>query len=89
MAQVINKPTNKKFKNAELRKLDYSELQKKLAESKEKLMRCRFEHATSTLENTAMLKTLRQEIARIETIMAQLKPSKNTLKHDVKAETSK
>lgn len=82
MAKVINKPTNPKFKNAELRKLDYGQLQEKLNENKERLMRSRFEHATATLENTALLRTLRQDIARIETRMMQLKPSKTTLKFD-------
>ena len=76
MASVINKPTNPKFINAELRKLDYAGLEKKLQESKEKLMRARFELSTAALSNISELKKLRHEIARIETIMHQLKPGK-------------
>lgn len=87
MAKVINKPTNPKFKNDELSKLDYAQLQEKLNENKERLMRSRFEHATATLENTALLRTLRRDIARIETRMMQLKPSKTTLKYDQNVES--
>lgn len=87
MAKQINKPTNPKFKNAELRKLDYAQLLEKLNESKERLMRSRFEHATANLENTALLSTLRRDIARIETRMMQLKPSKTTLKFDQNVES--
>lgn len=73
MAQIINKATNPKFKTAELRKLDYDALLEKLSENKEKLMHARFEHATATLENTSVLKKLRRDIARMETILTQKK----------------
>lgn len=89
MARLINKPTNPRFKRAELRKLDYGQLQAKLQETKESLMRARFEHATATLENTSLLKTLRRDIARIETIMMQMRPSKTTLKYDSRPESVK
>lgn len=56
---------------AELRNLDIAELQKKLGEEKEKLMRDRFRHATANLEDTASLKTTRRQIARIETVLKQ------------------
>lgn len=52
-----------------LRNMDMGQLQKELAEQQEKLMRDRFRHATATLEDTAGLKTLRRQIARIQTVM--------------------
>ena len=60
---------NPKTECAELRALTLPDLQKKLEEEREKLMRDRFEHATATLENTALLPTRRRRIARIQTIM--------------------
>lgn len=45
------------------------ELMKDLREKQEELMRARFKHASATLENTASLKAMRRDIARIETIL--------------------
>lgn len=62
---------NHRIISADLRKLEITELRKKLAEEKEKLMRERFEHAAATLENTSLLKITRRQIARIETIIKE------------------
>lgn len=70
MAGKKNKD-NQRLLSEDLRKLDISELRKKLVEEKEKLMRLRFDHAAATLENTSMLKTTRRQIARIETIITE------------------
>ena len=45
------------------------DLQKTLAEHREQIMQMRFNHATAKLENTADLKAMRKQIARISTIL--------------------
>lgn len=54
---------------ADLRSQSVEDLQKDLVNKLEELMRARFKHASATLENTAGLKTMRRQIARIETIL--------------------
>lgn len=60
---------NAKKITGDLRKLDVAELEKKLSEEQENLMRDRFRHATANLEDTASLRTTRRQIARIETVL--------------------
>lgn len=62
---------NLKRQRESLRAMSVEDLQKKLAEDKEHLMRDRFRHATAALENTASLKTSRRLIARVETILRE------------------
>lgn len=66
-----NKSDKKKTRvtAASLRAMTLDDLQKKLSEEEEELMRARFKHATANLENTAELKTKRRFIARIATIL--------------------
>jgi large subunit ribosomal protein L29 len=59
------------MKAAELRELDYQDLTEKLAEAKAELFNLRFQLATNQLENTARLRTLRREIARIATLLRE------------------
>lgn len=54
---------------AELRVLTYQELVEKLAEAKEELFNLRFQLATNQLDNTARMKKVRKDIARILTVM--------------------
>lgn len=56
---------------AELRELAADELDQKLAEAKAELFNLRFQLATNQLDNTARLKVVRQQVARILTIMRQ------------------
>jgi large subunit ribosomal protein L29 len=51
--------------------LDYQDLTEKLAEAKAELFNLRFQLATNQLENTARLRTLRREIARIATLLRE------------------
>ncbi len=51
-----------------LRELTVDELAEKLAEAKEELFNLRFSLATNQLDNTARLKQVKKEIARIKTI---------------------
>ncbi len=55
----------------ELRKLTYKELGVKLDESKEELFNLRFQLVTNQLDNTARIKQIKAEIARIATVMRE------------------
>ncbi len=55
----------------ELRKLNYKELSEKLDESKEELFNLRFQLVTNQLDNTSRIKQVKQDIARINTVMRE------------------
>ena len=55
----------------ELRELTNEELTDKLRESKEELFNLRFQMATGQLANNRRLRTVRQEIARVYTILRE------------------
>lgn len=57
------------MKAAELRALTYPELVEKFSEAKEELFNLRFQLATNQLDNTARMKEVRKDIARIRTVM--------------------
>jgi large subunit ribosomal protein L29 len=52
-----------------LNELTHAELEEKLADSKEELFNLRFQLATNQLDNTARIKAVKKEIARILTVM--------------------
>jgi len=56
---------------AELRELNEDELVLRLRESKEELFNLRFQMATGQLDNNRRLRTVRQDIARIYTVMRE------------------
>ncbi len=56
---------------AELRALDAEALEEKLRDAKEELFNLRFQNATGQLDNSARLKTVRREIARIYTVIRE------------------
>ncbi|GLV52125.1 50S ribosomal protein L29 [Thermobispora bispora] len=56
---------------AELRLEDHDTLVQKLKEAKEELFNLRFQAATGQLQNTARLRAVRREIARIYTVMRE------------------
>ncbi|OBI59788.1 50S ribosomal protein L29 [Mycobacterium sp. E796] len=55
----------------ELRELTDSELTDRLRESKEELFNLRFQMATGQLNNNRRLRTVRQEIARVYTVLRE------------------
>jgi large subunit ribosomal protein L29 len=55
----------------ELHKLSYKELGDKLDESKEELFNLRFQLVTNQLDNTARIKHVKRDIARISTVIRQ------------------
>lgn len=73
MADAKKGKQNAKRLTAALRALSIEDLQKKLVEEQANLMQDRFRHATASLEDTALLKTTRRQIARIETVLNEKK----------------
>lgn len=59
-----------------LRELTDEELQRILQESTETLARLRVQHSLSQLQDTASLKILRKDIARIKTIISERQRAK-------------
>ena len=55
----------------ELRELDADALATKLTEAKEELFNLRFQNATGQLDNTAGLRSVRRDIARIYTVITE------------------
>lgn len=55
------------MKSQEIRELSSEELETKLKEARAELFNLRFQMATSQLDNTARVKTVKKEIARIQT----------------------
>lgn len=55
----------------ELRELNEDELTTRLRESKEELFNLRFQMATGQMDNNRRLRTVRQDIARIYTILRE------------------
>jgi len=53
------------------REMTIEELRKKDKELRKELFNLRFQHATHQLENTARLKIVRREIARVNTIIRE------------------
>ena len=56
---------------AQLRELDDTELETRLAEAKQELFNLRFQNVTGQLDNSARLGQVRKDVARIETILRQ------------------
>jgi len=58
-------------KPAEFRELSMNELQRKAQDLRNEAFNIRIKRSTGQLENTARLKQLRRDIARVETIMRE------------------
>ena len=54
---------------SELKELGIEELEQKSRETRDELFSAKVKHATGQLENTALLKTLRRDVARIESVL--------------------
>ncbi len=59
------------MKPAEIRNLSLNELQTKALDLRGEAFNIRIKRSTGQLENTARLKLLRRDIARVETIMRE------------------
>lgn len=60
-----------KDKMKEFTKLTTEELNKRIAENKEELLKLRMKQATGSLENSARINELRKDVARMKTILSQ------------------
>jgi large subunit ribosomal protein L29 len=58
-------------KAKELRDLSLEELQAKERELRGELFNARVKHSTGQLENTAKLRTVRRDVARLETVLRE------------------
>ena len=67
----------KSVKTSKLRDMQQSEIETKLSDSREELMKLRFQAVTGQLTDTSRLRILRREIARMETILRE-QPSAET-----------
>ena len=57
------------MKSTEIRQLSAEDLQAKLKEARAELFNLRFQMATSQLDNTARVKLVKRDIARVQTEM--------------------
>jgi large subunit ribosomal protein L29 len=57
------------MKTAEIRKFTLDEMKAKLSDTREELMKLRFQQVPGQLTDTSRLRQLRKDIARLETIM--------------------
>ncbi len=60
------------MKSKEIRNLSAAEIKAKVADTREELMKLRFQQVTGQLTDTSRLRTLRRDIARMETILAEM-----------------
>jgi large subunit ribosomal protein L29 len=63
------KPT----KTSDLRNLKLGEVETKLSDAREELMKLRFQAVTGQLTDSSRLRVLRREIARMQTILREQK----------------
>ena len=56
---------------SELKELELDELVQKAREARNEFFNAKVKHATGQLEDTAKLKWLRRDVARIETVLAE------------------
>jgi large subunit ribosomal protein L29 len=59
------------MKARDIKELTAEELRKREKELKEEIFNLRFQHSTGQLDNTARLKQVKQDIARVETVLRQ------------------
>ena len=61
----------KAVKPSELRNLKAGEIETKLADSREELMKLRFQQVSGQLTDSSRIRILRREIARMQTILRE------------------
>lgn len=62
----------KTMKAADIRKLGPEEIRAKISDKRDELMKLRFQQVTGQLTDTGSLNVLRKDVARLETILAEL-----------------
>jgi large subunit ribosomal protein L29 len=61
----------KSVKTSELRNLKSGEIETKLSDAREELMKLRFQQVSGQLTDSSRLRILRREIARMQTILRE------------------
>ncbi len=61
----------KATKTSDLRNLKSGEIETKLSDAREELMKLRFQQVTGQLTDTSHLRVLRRDIARMQTILRE------------------
>ena len=61
----------KSVKPSDLRNLKEGEIETKLSDAREELMKLRFQQVTGQLTDTSRVRVLRREIARMQTILKE------------------
>lgn len=61
----------KATKIEDVRKMALEEIRTKLADSRDEMLKLRFQQVTGQLTDTSRLKILRRDIARMETVLRQ------------------
>jgi large subunit ribosomal protein L29 len=61
----------KSVKTSDLRNLQSGEIETKLADAREELMKLRFQAVSGQLTDTSRLRILRREIARMQTVLRE------------------
>ena len=59
----------KSVKASEIRNLKSGEIETKLADAREEMMKLRFQQVTGQLRDSSRLRSLRREVARMQTIL--------------------
>jgi large subunit ribosomal protein L29 len=62
----------KSIKVEEIRKMQAEEIRKKLTDTRDELMKLRFQQVSGQLTDTSSLPALRRNIARMETVLREL-----------------
>ena len=62
---------SKQMRPSDVRELSSDELREQIAQKQEELFRLRFRGATQQLENPALIKSLRRDVARMRTILGE------------------
>ena len=62
----------KSMKVEEIRKMAAEEIRKKLTDTRDELMKLRFQQVSGQLTDTSSLPALRRNIARMETVLREL-----------------
>jgi large subunit ribosomal protein L29 len=57
----------------EIRALSADEIRAKIADTREELMKLRFQQVTGQLTDTSRLRSLRRDVARMETILTEIR----------------
>ena len=63
------------MKASEIRKLTREEIESKIKDSKSELLDLRMKQATGVLENTAKIDLVRKDVARMMTVLNEMKKS--------------